>query len=139
MSSKELELNRKVLEYEYYRELLNSYRANLEAARVLLTDVENAISSFEAIKNSDGDKIEIYAPLGSGSYVKLSYDKKDKVLVNIGAKVFVEYTLDQALDFLNRKKARINEAINNTSKIIEELTRIMARLESEINELAEKK
>ncbi|HLI45644.1 MAG TPA: prefoldin subunit alpha [Geobacterales bacterium] len=139
MSNKEVELNKKVLEYEYYRELLNSYRGNLETARVLLNDVENAINSFEAIRSENQEKVELYAPIGSGSFVKFNYDKNEKILVNIGAKVYVEYTLEQALDFLNRKKAKINEAINNTSKVIEELSLIIARLENEINELSEKK
>jgi len=139
MSSKELELNRKILEYEYYRELLNNYRANFEAARVLLNDVENAISSFEAIRDASQDKVELYAAIGSGSYIKTLYDKNDKVLVNIGAKIYVEYTIQQALDFLNRKKAKITEALNNTSKVIEELSIILARLENEINQLSERK
>jgi prefoldin alpha subunit len=139
MSSKELELNRKILEYEYYRELLNNYRANFEAARVLLNDVENAISSFEAIRDASQDKVELYAAIGSGSYIKALYDKNDKVLVNIGYKIYLEYTFQQALDFLNRKKAKITEALNNTSKVIEELSLILARLENEINQLSEKK
>lgn len=139
MSDKELELNKKILEYEYYRQLLNTYQANYEAARILLTDVENALSSFEALNNEKGEKIELFASIGSGSYIKSTFDKKDKILVNIGAKVFVEYTLQQAIEFLNNKKKKITEALENTAKALEELARIVARLESEISELSEKR
>lgn len=139
MENKEVELNRKLLEYEYYKQLLDTYQANLEAARILFNDVENAINSFETLLNSKEEKIEICTSIGSGSYIKFQYDKNEKVLVNLGAKIYVEYTLQQALEFLNKKKQKITETINNTSKIIEELALIMARLERQISELSEKR
>ncbi len=136
MKNKEIELNRKLLEHEYYKQLLDNYQASLEAARILFNDVENTLLSLDSILNSKEDITEIYMPIGSGSYVKLQCNKNEKVLVNLGSKIFAEYTLQQALEFLKKKKQKIAESMNETSKIIEELTAIMSRLERQISELA---
>ncbi|MFP3191092.1 MAG: prefoldin subunit alpha [Thermoproteota archaeon] len=139
MSSKESEINRKVLEYEYYKQLLDNYQNEFTAITALLNEVDTTLSTINELYKLKSEQTEIYASLGSGSYLKVNLTKENKILLNVGAKIFIEYTLEQATDFLNRRKQKITESLENTSKIIRELSLIVSRLESEIAKLTETK
>lgn len=139
MSSKEREINRKVLEYEYYKQLLDNYQNEFTAISALLNEVETTLSTINELYKLKDSPTELYASLGSGSYLKVSLTKENKILLNVGARIFIEYTLDQATDFLNRRRQKITESMENTSKIIRELSIIVSRLESDIAKLTETK
>jgi prefoldin, archaeal alpha subunit/eukaryotic subunit 5 len=139
MSSKEKEINRKVLEYEYYKQLLDNYQNEFTAITALLNEVDATLTSLNELYKIRESQTELYTSLGSGSYLKVNLNKDNKILLNIGAKIFVEYTLEQATNFLNRRKQKITESLENTSKVIRELSLIVSRLEAELAKLTESK
>jgi prefoldin, archaeal alpha subunit/eukaryotic subunit 5 len=138
MNSKEALLNRKLIEYEYYKQLLENYQSQLTLMLTIYNEMENTSNCFEELKKLKEENVEMFASIGSGSYILINYKPNTKLLVHIGSKIYVEYTLEEAIDFLNRRKKKVIENIDNLNKIIQELSNIIARVEGEIAKLSEK-
>jgi len=134
--SKEALLNRKLIEHEYYKQLFDNYQTQFQALSALYNETETTLECFEELKKQKSDT-QIFALVGSRAYIPLIFNQPIKVLIDVGAKYFIEYTIDEAIDFLNRKKKRITDSMENVSKIIQELSIIIARLEKEISDLSE--
>lgn len=137
MSNKEIELNKKLVEYEYYKQILNGYQTHFASLTTMLNEIENTVQSFEELKKIKEKNEEMFSLTGSNTFIPVVYNPSKKILIGIGAKIFVEYTVEQAIDFLSRKKEKIIEAMENTNKVIQELTSALNKLEKEIAKINE--
>jgi prefoldin alpha subunit len=138
MSSKDAILNKKLIEYEYYKQLLENYQNQLTLMLTVYNEMEITSNCFEELKKLKEDNVEMFASIGSGSHILINYKPNTKLLVHVGSKIYVEYTLEETIDFVNRRKKRLMENIENLNKIIQELGNIITRVEREIARLTEK-
>jgi len=82
-----------------YREnLLNYYKM-----------FKNSLESLQALKNNK----ELFLPLGSDIFVFSEVKDLNSILINVGNNIFLEMSLEEAEEFLNRRISEIEEEINN--------------------------
>jgi len=84
-----------------YREnLLNYYKM-----------FKNSLESLQALKNNK----DVFLPLGSDIFVFSEVKDLESILVNVGNNIFLEMSLEEAEEFLNRRISEIEEEINNVT------------------------
>lgn len=84
-----------------YREnLLNYYKM-----------FKNSLESLQALKNNK----ELFLPLGSDIFVVSEVKDLNSILVNVGSNIFLEMSLEEAEEFINRRISEIEEEINNVT------------------------
>jgi len=84
-----------------YREnLLNYYKM-----------FKNSLESLQALKNNK----DVFLPLGSDIFVFSEVKDLNSILVNVGNNIFLEMSLEEAEEFLNRRIIEIEEEINNVT------------------------
>ncbi|MGB9729739.1 MAG: prefoldin subunit alpha [Thermoprotei archaeon] len=129
------ELERSAVEYEFYTGLINEYTQQLQTLNNVYTSLSITISSLEGLKKCK-DNIEGFTSLESGAYVKVVVQSVTNVIIGVGAGVFVEKSIDEAIDILNKRLEIVKSNIEQLQRLIEELYTRIAELERKIAELS---
>ncbi len=129
------ELERSAVEYEFYTGLINEYTQQLQTLNNVYTSLSITISSLEGLKKCK-DNIEGFTSLGSGAYVKVVVQSVTNVIIGVGAGVFVEKSIDEAINILNKRLEIVKSNIEQLQRLIEELYARIAELERKIAELS---
>jgi prefoldin alpha subunit len=131
------ELERSAVEYEFYSGLINEYTQQLQTLNNLYASLSLTISSLEELKKSK-ENVEGFSSLGSGAYVKITLQSTTNVIIGVGAGVFIEKSIDEAIDLLNKRLEAVKSNIVQLQKLIEELYSRVAVLERKIAELSQR-
>jgi len=131
------ELERSAVEYEFYSGLINEYTQQLQTLNNLYASLSLTISSLEELKKSK-ENVEGFSSLGSGAYVKITIQSTTNVIIGVGAGVFIEKSVDEAIDLLNKRLEAVKSNIVQLQKLIEELYSRVAALERKIAELSQR-
>ncbi|MFH0832974.1 MAG: prefoldin subunit alpha [Candidatus Aenigmatarchaeota archaeon] len=134
----EKELQRKYLQLQLFKQQLNAMaeeKAMIDERMSELFITIDAISKLGKIKQGE----EIWSSLGSGAFVRSGIKDTENVLVSIGAGVVVSETKEKTMEIL---KSRVDELMKIDSDMVAEINKLskeVYELESEIQQLAEKK
>jgi len=130
---KEEEIQRQLYQIELYKQQINRLQEELGKIELLKLEILKSIESMEGLKQSK----EVLVPLGGGVFVRAVVEDRDKVIVNVGADVFVEKSIDETIEDLkgsseelNRAESRIKEQIAKTLAVVEKLQK---ELESKVS------
>ena len=127
------EIQRQLYQIEIYKQQINKLQEELGRIELLKLEILKSIESMEGLKQSK----EVLVPLGGGVFVRAVVEDRDKVIVNVGADVFVEKSIDETIEDLkgsseelNRAESRIKEQIAKTLAVVEKLQK---ELESKVS------
>jgi len=130
---KEEEIQRQLYQIELYKQQINRLQEELGKIELLKLEILKSIESMEGLKQSK----EVLVPLGGGVFVRAVVEDRDKVIVNVGADVFVEKSIDETIEDLkgsseelNRAESKIKEQIAKTLAVVEKLQK---ELESKVS------
>jgi len=130
---KEEEIQRQLYQIELYKQQINRLQEELGKIELLKLEILKSIESMEGLKQSK----EVLVPLGGGVFVRAVVEDRDKVIVNVGADVFVEKSIDETIEDLKgsseeliRAESRIKEQIAKTLAVVEKLQK---ELESKVS------
>lgn len=130
----EKRLRELVSEAEFHQRQANEIRNQI----IALQNIENEINrSEEAIKNLKEKTISLFT-LGSGVFVSGEVKDANKVLVNVGAGIVVEKSIDEALEFFKERKKEIAEAKEELLKEIGAISERLKGIDKEAREIFEK-
>ncbi len=121
-------LQEKYVLYQLLQQNLESLRQQLELVERQLIEIKTTELVFRDFKNKKGID-DVLIPLGSGCYGKAKITDVKSVLVNLGANVMVNKTLESAELFLKRREEELE-------KVGREIQEQMIRVANEINEIA---
>ncbi|RLE62292.1 MAG: prefoldin subunit alpha [Thermoprotei archaeon] len=120
---------------EEVAKLVEAYASLEEYARLLServqilsrtsSDLAIALETLEGIKDLK-EETSILLPLGGQVYGKFRMIDREHVLVNIGANVFMEKTVEDAIEYLNKHKNSVDIELSRSR---EELNRALSRLQ----------
>ncbi|UCD14178.1 MAG: prefoldin subunit alpha [Thermoplasmatales archaeon] len=128
--TKEDEITRNLTLIEYYKEQLNAVDMQTQLMQAALADYHKAKITIEQLEKADKNS-EILIPIGGGTFINGSIKDASKILVDIGAGVVTEKTVDDAIK-------KINERIENLQKNQEKLLSTAQKLQAESVELSQK-
>ncbi|MEM0480624.1 MAG: prefoldin subunit alpha [Candidatus Aenigmatarchaeota archaeon] len=120
-------MDKKVLEYQYFHQQLRNLLEYLETLKKYYEEIINTIESLELCKQTN----DFYVDLGNNIFARINLQEK-KFLVNIGAGIFLEKSLEEALEILNKRKQDVEKEIQETNENIQILYDYLKKLETEI-------
>lgn len=120
----------KVTRYETFvnDRLKSDLKTVLDCRNKLFSQIasyESLKTCIEKIKQTPTGEIKALSDLGCNFYCKAKVLDTSKIFVEVGLGFFVELTLDQALDFVDKKLKRIR---SDCEVITEEATQINAKI-----------
>jgi prefoldin alpha subunit len=124
----EKEIQEKVVAYRLLESRLNGLVKQREAIASKLIEIENTLAGIEEFEKSD----EILFPIGAEAYVPGKITDKNKIIVEVGAGVVMEKTLEEAKGILNKRKEDIIGLLQNIQKDMMTTSSHMDQLGSDI-------
>jgi prefoldin alpha subunit len=128
--TKEEEITRNLSLIEYYKEQLDSIDMQSQLMQAALRDYYKGKMTIEQLRKAD-ENSEILIPVGGGAFINGSITNVSKVLVDIGAGLVTEKTVDGAVK-------KIDERIKNLQENQEKLLSMAQKLQTEATELSQK-
>ena len=126
----EEEINKNLSLIEYYKDQLNSLELQSQYLQAALTDYHKGKITIEQLEKID-DPSEILIPIGGGMFLNGSVINSSKVLVDIGAGLVTEKSIEDAIK-------KIDEHITTVQENQEKLFTLAQRLQNEATELSQK-
>jgi len=112
-------------EYENLRSQAQAYEENLQVINDRISEFQNTITSIKEMKDLEGEK-ETLVPLGSGAFIKTTLPKPEKITLNVGAEVYVNKSLAEAVQTL---EGRVDELEKVRKEHDSSYQKIMQRLQ----------
>jgi len=120
----EKELQEKIVAYRMLESRIEGLAKQREEIANKLIEIQNTLNGLDEVEKSD----EILFPIGAEAYVHGKITEKNKMIVEIGAGIAMEKTLEEAKQILTERK-------NNISKILENIQRDMISISSKMDDL----
>jgi prefoldin alpha subunit len=129
------ELQEKILTYRILEARLDSLLKQRDMLASKLVEIQNTLASVDEIEKS---KEEILFPIGAEAYTFGKVVDKEKMIVEIGANVALEKTVEEGKQILSKRKTEMENALNSMQKGVMEISAAMEQLGPEIQELTER-
>ena len=126
----EEDVTRNLTLIEYYKEQLSSIDMQMQYLQAAMADYQKAKMTIEQLEKTE-EKTDIIVPVGSGVYINALAKDTSKVLLDIGAGVVTEKTVENALK-------KIDERIEYMQESQKKLLTIAQQVQAEATELSEK-
>jgi prefoldin alpha subunit len=127
------ELEEKVLAYRILEAKLDSLLKQRNMIASKLIEIQTTLESINEIEKS---KEEVLFPLGSEAYTFGKVMDKKKIIVEIGANIALEKTIEEGKETLKKRKLELENALDTTQKNIMEISSSLGQLGPQIQELA---
>ncbi len=101
----------------------------LNMVHMSLDDCMRAISTLGELGSLDGEKSTMI-PIGSGSFVHADLKKLDQIVVNVGAGISVEKSIDDATQILNTRKDELSKVIEGLNDSLMKVRQHIQSIES---------
>jgi len=129
------ELEEKILAYRILEARLDSLLKQRELIASKIVEIQTTLQSIEEIGKAKGETL---FPIGSEAYTFGRITDKKKLIVEIGANVAMEKTVDEGKEILNKRRDEMENALNRLQKNILEISSSIEALGPEIRELTKK-
>lgn len=128
------EMQEKMLTYRILENRLDSFLKQREMVVSKLIEIQNTLSSMDEIEKSNEG---VLFPIGAEAYTFGKVVDKKRVMVDIGANVILEKTVEEGKQILEKRKAEIENGLNEMQREIAEMSAAMEQLGLEIQETPE--
>lgn len=119
--------------YRILESRLDSMLKQRELIANKIVEIQTTLESVDEIQNS---KEEILFPVGSEAYTFGKATEKGKIIVEIGANVALEKTVDEGKQILLRRQKELENVLQEMQKNISGISTTMLKLQTEIQDLA---
>ena len=118
-----LEENLAGLVYEQRKivELTEALYNEVNTLQRSLAEHQNALEILNLYKVSKEKKSETLLPIGGGVYLPVNITHPEKVIVGIGAGIFLEKSVEEAIQNVNNSMDNIKKAVDDRVKSLEQL------------------
>jgi len=133
----EQEVQQKYIEIQIIEQQMKEYQNDLTSLQMQINEMENLKESLEEIDKSKKDN-EILTTLSPGVFIKTQLKSKD-ILMNVGSGVVVPKDIKEALEIIKDQTIKMHGIIHNLEKDMEIFMQHMINLQTELQELLNKK
>jgi prefoldin alpha subunit len=132
----EKDLQEKILAHRLIEARIEGLLRERETLIKSLLEIGESIKGIEELKKKGED---VLFSLGSQTYVPCKIVEKDKIIVEVGANVAIEKSLEEGRKILEKRKEEMEKAIANIESAINQLSSSLKDLSEEIREMIEKR
>jgi prefoldin alpha subunit len=127
-TQRKIDIPSKILQYE---EFLNErLKADLKKALEQRDTVTRETSEYIQLRNvieriqlaNSGEPLKTMVDLGANFYCKAKVQDPSKIFVAVGYGFFVEFTLDEAMGFIDKKVALLSDKVEKLTRKISEIS-----------------
>ena len=130
------ELNKLAAEAQVYQSQGQQLQQQLQS---LVSTSAEIHASIEALKNlKQGSNKEVLIPLGSGVLLSAEVKNLEKVIVEVGAGISAEKTIDEAVAILEKRVKGVEETTEKIQKALSEVSSRLQQLDSRAKDLVSK-
>jgi len=136
---KEAELQKHLILFKNYEERMNLLQRHKALLDLSMRECNNALEFITFLINKKKENVsdmEVFMPIGDGTFVSALLNDYDKVLVSIGAGYSLYKDVDDAKEFLEIRKKQFNESISNVDAELNQISKTLGYLRSKVEELA---
>jgi prefoldin alpha subunit len=123
----EKDLQNKILNYKILEARMEGLVKQREAIMSKISEIDSVIEGLGEI----AEKKEVLFSIGGDAYVE-GVIKKDSILIDIGAGILIEKTIEEGKEILNKRKKELDKAINDIENEIKNISIIMNELSLQI-------
>ena len=128
--SKEEELQKQIAMIEYYKEQLKSLELQFSYLQSAIADQTKAKITLENLSKVKSDA-DVLFPIGGGAFIDATIKNPSKVLFEVGDRVVLEKTVDEAAD-------KISKRINDLQQTEEKISSMAQQLQMGATEASDK-
>ena len=129
----EKDLQEKIFTYRVLEARLESLVKQRDLLVNKIMELQSTLQSIDELSKSDG---EILFPVGGEAYASGKLVAKDKLIVEIGANVALEKTIEEGKAILSKRKTEIENGANQIQQEILKVSNAVNQLGPELQELA---
>ncbi|HJH32073.1 MAG TPA: prefoldin subunit alpha [Methanosarcinaceae archaeon] len=104
------------------------------AIQMAADDCIRAINAIDELKDAK-DGVEMMLPIGSNSYIHAKLNKVDKIVVNVGAGISVEKTMDDAKETLTKRNEQFGKILEQMNASLGQITQNLQAIEAKAAEM----
>ena len=94
-----------------------------------LVEHQNALEILKLYKSSEQKESETLLPIGGAVYLPVNITRPNKVIVGVGANIFLEKSVEEAIQ-------RVSESMNNIKKAVEDRVKSLEDLKNKYEEIS---
>ncbi|BAD85194.1 prefoldin, alpha subunit [Thermococcus kodakarensis KOD1] len=132
---------KKLEELAYQYQLLQAQAQllaqNLELLTLGRNEFQAVKETLEGLKNEEGE-FEILVPIGAGSFLKGKIVDAKNAIVSVGAGYAVQKSLDDSIEYLEKRIKEYEEAIAKTQEALKKLEAQLGELARQAQEIQQK-
>ena len=106
----------------------------MAAIQMSAEDCVRAIVAIDELKDAE-DGVETMLPIGSGSYIHAKLNKVNKVVVNVGAGISVEKTMDGAKETLTKRNEQLGKILEQMNASLAQIGQNLQAIEAKASEM----
>lgn len=103
----------------------------MEIINASMSDVQSALSALDELKKHSEEN-EILANIGAGVLLKVKYIPGTKIIVPLNPSTYIETTIDEAKNILERKMERLNSTQVEVRKQLSQAASRLSEIEPKL-------
>lgn len=116
-------------EYQARAEAIQQQRSMVQ---VSIEECVRALGTITELDSLEGE-METMLPIGSGSFLHAKLNKIDNVVVNIGAGISVEKSVEGAKETLNKRKGELEKVLEQMTQSLTQISQNMKAIEDTVS------
>lgn len=125
------EMEKAVMEFNLFNAKLQELEQQLQLIEKYVAELQATSSALQQLKETEKDK-DMLAPVGQGIFVKSKLQDNKEVMVDIGAKVFANKSVDEARGIIDKKSV---DFMALREKIGEQIEAVLCKMQEIENSL----
>jgi prefoldin alpha subunit len=125
----EEEVRNLAMQHREYQKRAEAIQQQMNMVQISRDDCIRAIATIEELEALE-EGIETMVPIGAGSFVYGRFDDLSKVIVNVGAGISVEKSIDGAKEILNHRKEELGKILENMNVSLTKIAQGMQSIEA---------
>jgi len=129
------EIEKKVMEFNMLEMKLNELGQQKELIEKQINEFKSLQFSLDKLEDIK-KQTEMFSLIGQDTFIVSDLKENDKVLVNIGSKIFVMKNLEDAKETIGKKIVQIEEINDNLNQTAEKILEKLNQIGQEIKTLS---
>jgi prefoldin alpha subunit len=134
---KDREVQEKLAVLQQLQAEADTVQRRIVELELLSSEYSRTIETLEYFNSIDGS-VEALMNLGGGVFAYVDIKNAKKLLVDVGAGVVIERDIESALEFVKKKRDKIEEEINRLTSIVQQIAAQAARVQEELSKMVRK-